>query len=109
MAVRIEEIEATLNVRQRTLAMIEQHHGIVLFGDLDAALVANGASWSDDARQRHDRFGRAQKTRQRGEVIHAEVRQAPSSFFIKEGGPIRSRMAVVRMGSGDSAERSAGE
>ena len=61
MAVGIEEIETTLNVRQRAFAMIEEDHRIVFFGDSDAALAANVARGSDHPCEGHDGLGRAQQ------------------------------------------------
>ena len=110
VAVRVEEIEPALHVREHAVAVVEQHHGVVFFGDFDLALAdrscASGVTMLTIATTDLRRTEQAGQARQ---VVDAQVGHAAAALFVEERRPIGARVAVVGVGRGDAAELARGK
>ena len=84
VAVRVEVVEATLDVRDHALAVIEQDHGVVLGGHHDLALAVNGARRGNDAGHGDDRLGGPEQAGQGGEVVDHEIGHAAAALLVEE-------------------------
>ena len=93
-------IEARLNVREHAVPVIHDEHRVIFRDHLDLALSRDIARRRDDPRHRDDRFRWPEQTRERGDAVYPEIKEAPPIFIVEKGRPRRTSMSITGMSGG---------